>query len=119
MNANQRKKLQRLALTFKEKYAVDFFCRRNWPKLDGIMIHINEVKPNNTGSGFKEESLKKRSKTQVTVLGASEGALERFRAALNPQINKDTFTYFETSNPFEFCAQMEEDSDKEENNEEE
>lgn len=106
LNANQRAKMHRLASTFREKYAVDFFCRQNWPKLDGIMVHINDVKPNKSGAGRMDESLKKRSKTQVTVLGASQGALDRFRDALQPQAD-----YCETQNVSEFCGQLMIDSD--------
>lgn len=108
LNANQRSKLHRLASTFREKYAVDFFCRHNWPKLDGIMVHINDVKPNKSGASRKDESLKKRSKTQVTVMGASLGALDRFRDALLPQGD-----YYETTNVAEFIGQLMEDSDDE------
>ena len=46
LNAIKRAKLQRLAGSFKEKFANDFFCRQNWPKFDGVMVNINEVKPN-------------------------------------------------------------------------
>lgn len=115
LNANQRAKIERLAMTFKEKYAVDFYCRRKWPKLDGIMVHINEVKPNKSGTGFKDVALKTRKKTQVCVLGASEEALERFRNALQPNVDEESYNYFESVHVNEFCAKlMEDDKDEEE-----
>jgi hypothetical protein len=97
LNANQRAKMERFASTFHEKFAVDFFCRRNWPKYDGILININEVKPNKSGTGYRDESLKKRAKTQISVLAASAGALKRFRGALRPNVDEDAFEYFETA----------------------
>jgi hypothetical protein len=115
LNANQRAKMERFATTFHEKFAVDFFCRRNWPKRDGIFININEVKPNKSGTGYKDESLKKRDKTQVSVLAASAGALERFQAALRPNVNEDAFEYFETTNVKEFCNKLKEDDDDDDN----
>jgi hypothetical protein len=39
--ANQRNKLKWLAATVHDKYAKDFYCRNNWPKFDGFLVHIN------------------------------------------------------------------------------
>jgi hypothetical protein len=114
LNANQRSKIQRLASSFHSKYAVDFYCRQNWPKFDGFMVHINEVKPNSTGTGFSDESLKKRETTQICVLGASQEALDRFQAAMNPQIDEASYSYFVTNNVAEFCEKLREGENDEE-----
>jgi hypothetical protein len=75
------------------------------------------VKPNSTGTGFKDESLKKRAKTQVCVLGASNEALARFHAAMNPQVDEATHTYFETTIAKEFARKCQENDDEDNDDE--
>lgn len=107
-NANQRDKLKRLAKTVKDKYAQDFWCRSNWPKFDGFLVHVNEVKANRTGNEYSNPALKKRIKTQVCVLGATHEALERFDQAFNPQIDLEAYTIYRTTDPMGFAEKVHE-----------
>jgi hypothetical protein len=108
LNANQRNKIHRLATTVHDKYSTDFYCRQNWPKLDGFLVHVNEVKPNKSGTEYKDPMKKKRKKTQIVVLAASHAALDRFRAAFKPRIDESSYTYCETTDPRLFADKVHE-----------
>lgn len=92
LKANQREKVKRLASTVHEKHAMDFFCRKDWPKYDGYYVNINEVTANKSGTQKADTGLKKRSITQVSVLASSEDALKRFKNAFRPE-NIDASAY--------------------------
>jgi hypothetical protein len=109
--ANQRDKLKQLAVTVHDKYAQDFYCRINWPKFDGFLVHINEVRGNKTGNEYANPALKKCAKTQVCVLSASQDALDRFQKAFNPKIDTNVYTFYKTTDPVAFAEKVHEKED--------
>jgi hypothetical protein len=103
LGKNGKAKLFRLASTFYEKCSQDFFCHHNWPKFDGIFITMNDIAPKASGTESSErKQQKKRKKTHVTLLSASNRAIERFNEIFQPDIDEDQYNYHETTNHQQF-----------------
>jgi len=92
-----------LAATFFEKFSQDFFCRHSWPKFDGIFITMNDITPNSSGTeSTQKKKHKKREKTHVNLLAASDRAIGRFKEIFNPEVDEDKYNYLETTNHQQF-----------------
>jgi hypothetical protein len=103
LGKNGKAKLSRLAATFYEKFSQDFFCRHNWPKFDGIFITMNDIAPNPSGNESSQtKKQKKREKTHVNLLAASERAIRRFKEIFDPDVDEDQYNYLETTNHQQF-----------------